>query len=142
MKEAPHQDQRVLKEATPGISPFWYVVTINDSIEAAHQLKLPYESKCNNLHGHTYRVRVVIGADQLNEHGMVVDFTHVKTIVRQYDHRNLNDFFEPATAEKFGEVLLDSIQQEVLRRNSAARVIEVAVSETASTWASVQYSLK
>lgn len=125
-----------------GVSPYKYAVTINESIDCAHQLKLPYKSKCNEPHGHTYRIRVVIVADKLNKEGMVIDFTHVKAILDQYDHHNLNDFFDQTTAEVFGSILLDTLQAKVAEENPAARVLEVAVSETGSTWASVQYSLR
>jgi 6-pyruvoyltetrahydropterin/6-carboxytetrahydropterin synthase len=127
-------------EGTPAMSPFRYQCIITDHIEAAHQLKLPYESKCNRLHGHTYRFRVVIGAAQLNSEAMVVDFTYVKAVLRQYDHQNLNEFFEPTTAEKFGEVLLDSLQAMVRRLNPSATVIEVGVGETDTTWVSISYN--
>ncbi len=142
MNDAAHPDLRVLKEPTPAMSPFRYRCIVNDTIEAAHQLRLPYESKCNEEHGHTYRVQVVIGAETLNEQGMVVDFVHVKRIIRQYDHQNLNRHFEPTTAEVFAGVLLDSLQAEVMKRNPSARVLEVGVGETATTWVSVSYNLR
>ena len=55
-------------------------------------LKLSYESKCENLHGHNWIITVYCQAEQLNEDGMVVDFTHIKEVVKgQLDHKNLND---------------------------------------------------
>jgi 6-pyruvoyltetrahydropterin/6-carboxytetrahydropterin synthase len=129
----------ILQNNVPEHLPYRYMVTVNDIIEAAHQLKLPYESKCNFPHGHSYRVRAVIGATQLDGNGMVVDFIHVKGVIRQYDHQNLNDYFAPTTAEKFGEVLLDQLQQAVFQKNPNAQVIEVAVGETATTMVSVTY---
>jgi 6-pyruvoyltetrahydropterin/6-carboxytetrahydropterin synthase len=123
---------------TPAV--YRYATTIDDVIQAAHQLHLPYPSKCNEPHGHEYRVRVVVVASALNEQGMIVDFTDIKTAVRQYDHHDLNDFFEPTTAEKFGEVLLDQLQDVVKRKNPNARVIEVGIGETRTTIVSVQYA--
>jgi 6-pyruvoyltetrahydropterin/6-carboxytetrahydropterin synthase len=123
-----------------GETPYRYAVTVEDRIEAAHQLKLPYPSKCNRPHGHSYRIRVVIAATELNANGMVVDFTCIKDLLRQYDHQNLNEFFEPSTAEKFGEVLLDQLQKAIFGWNDKAFVIEVGVGETATSMVSVQYA--
>lgn len=69
-------------------------------LSCAHQLNLPYESPCNRLHGHDYLVEVWLRGD-LDEHGMVVDFTTIKQLLRQYDHQNLNELFLPTTAEMF-----------------------------------------
>lgn len=55
--------------------------------DAAHQLKLPYESACRNIHGHTYKVEVELEGD-LNENGMVMDFVELKKRVNKcsFDH--------------------------------------------------------
>jgi 6-pyruvoyltetrahydropterin/6-carboxytetrahydropterin synthase len=70
------------------------------SISCAHQLSLPYESKCNSLHGHNYKIEVWVEGD-VNEDGMVLDFAHISKILDGYDHKNLNDFLSPSTAENF-----------------------------------------
>lgn len=60
-------------------------------ISAAHRLELSYSSKCENLHGHNWRVTVVCKARTLNADGMVTDFTRVKAAIRdRLDHRDLN----------------------------------------------------
>lgn len=61
-------------------------------VSASHSLKLSYQSKCENLHGHNWIITVFCRSKDLNEDGMVVDFTHIKEVVMgQLDHRNLND---------------------------------------------------
>ena len=55
-----------------------YTVIKRMEISASHNLKLSYESKCENLHGHNWIITVYCQAEQLNEDGMVVDFTHIK----------------------------------------------------------------
>jgi len=61
-------------------------------IAAAHKLDLPYKSKCQNLHGHGFVVTVHCGASDLNEQGMVVDFTVIKKKIHaKLDHTYLND---------------------------------------------------
>lgn len=70
-------------------------------ISASHSLKLSYPSKCEKLHGHNWIITVYCRSKELDENGMVVDFTHIKQAVeKQLDHNNLNDIllFNP-TAE-------------------------------------------
>jgi len=59
---------------------------------AAHNLCLPYSSKCTNLHGHTYRVEITF-AGPLNKEGMVVDFGEIEEIGQEvsFDHQLVND---------------------------------------------------
>ena len=45
--------------------------------EAAHRL-LNYEGKCANIHGHSYRAIFTFGSNNLDENGMVIDFTILK----------------------------------------------------------------
>lgn len=60
-------------------------------IAVAHKLNLPYESKCNQLHGHNLRISVYCRS-HLNANGMVVDFTEIKKKIQdKLDHKNLND---------------------------------------------------
>lgn len=64
-----------------------YKVIKRMEIAGAHNLKLSYESKCSSLHGHNWIVTVYCKAEELNEDGMVVDFTHLKKMVHdRLDH--------------------------------------------------------
>ncbi len=52
--------------------------------------------KCNNLHGHTYKMFVTVSGINSIEHGMVVNFTELKKIVNKnvvdrFDHTFLNN---------------------------------------------------
>lgn len=78
-----------------------YTVIKRMEISASHSLKLSYPSKCEKLHGHNWIITVYCRSKELDENGMVVDFTHIKQAVeKQLDHNNLNDIlsFNP-TAE-------------------------------------------
>lgn len=78
-----------------------YYVSKRMEIAGAHNLKLDYESKCSNLHGHNWIVIVYCRAKELNQNGMVVDFKHIKDMIHdKLDHQYLNDIvdFNP-TAE-------------------------------------------
>ena len=61
-------------------------------ISGSHVLDLPYESKCNGLHGHNWIITVCCRAERLNDQYMVTDFSHIKNnIAKVLDHAHLND---------------------------------------------------
>ena len=62
-------------------------------ISAAHQLNLAYESKCNKVHGHNYKIEVWIRGE-IQENGMVVDFDKISKVIMKMDHVLLNDIFD------------------------------------------------
>jgi 6-pyruvoyltetrahydropterin/6-carboxytetrahydropterin synthase len=61
-------------------------------VAVAHRLDLPYESKCSKFHGHNLIITIYCQADELNENGMVIDFTEIKNLVHSViDHSSLSD---------------------------------------------------
>jgi 6-pyruvoyltetrahydropterin/6-carboxytetrahydropterin synthase len=78
---------------------------IIEHMDCAHFL--PGHTKCGTLHGHTYRVEVIIEGE--NKSGMIMDFADLKHAVRdvlaQFDHRPLNDFLEYPSIENICELL-------------------------------------
>ena len=90
-----------------------YTVIKQMEISASHRLSLSYESKCENLHGHNWIITVYCRSKELNADGMVVDFSHIKQVVKeQLDHKNLNDvlLFNP-TAENIARWICDQIPE-------------------------------
>jgi len=77
-----------------------YRVSIERHFDAAHYLR-EYEGKCENLHGHRYKVVANLKTDVLDEIGLAFDFTvlkkSVEEILEQYDHICLNDI-DPFTS--------------------------------------------
>jgi 6-pyruvoyltetrahydropterin/6-carboxytetrahydropterin synthase len=64
------------------------------SFSAAHFLR-GYQGKCENLHGHNYKVRLTVAGPSLNHIGLLVDFKELKrsmgVVLERLDHCNLND---------------------------------------------------
>lgn len=90
-----------------------YTVKKTIEVSASHSLKLSYASKCEDLHGHNWVITVWCRSKALNEDGMVVDFSHIKKVVKdRMDHKNLNDVFAfNTTAENLAKWICDQIPQ-------------------------------
>ena len=71
-----------------------FELTIKGNIASAHFIK-GYNGPCQNLHGHTWKIEVVIISDQLDKLGMVADFSLLKKQLKEFlltiDHICLND---------------------------------------------------
>jgi 6-pyruvoyltetrahydropterin/6-carboxytetrahydropterin synthase len=83
--------------------------------ESAHHLPLVAEGhRCRNLHGHNYRVTIVVRGT-LDARGFVRDFAEIDSLVapliQQLDHRLLNDVkgLENPTAEIIAAWFLNQI---------------------------------
>jgi 6-pyruvoyltetrahydropterin/6-carboxytetrahydropterin synthase len=76
-----------------------YEVTVEDSFAAGHYLR-NYRGKCENPHGHNYKVRVTLAGEQLDKAGLLIDFKDLREVMKQVidrlDHRMINDL-EPFT---------------------------------------------
>jgi len=72
-----------------------YEVTIIKSFSAAHML-MAVGGKCEELHGHNFKVEATVTAENLNSSGILVDFRNVKEwlqeILDKLDHKHLNEF--------------------------------------------------
>ena len=71
-----------------------FEVMIERNFSSAHQLR-GYRGKCENLHGHNYRVEIYARGRELDKTGLLVDFVELKAaadeIVDYLDHRNINE---------------------------------------------------
>ena len=92
-----------------------FEVRVTADFAAAHFLR-DYNGKCENLHGHNYKVYAHVRGPKLNEGGMLLDFTKLKEALRavckQLDHTNLNDlavFDQNPSAERIAMYIYNGI---------------------------------
>jgi 6-pyruvoyltetrahydropterin/6-carboxytetrahydropterin synthase len=71
-----------------------YRVTVTARFEAAHNL-IDYAGGPEPLHGHSYRVEVVLEADKLQQYDLAVDFVPAKkalaVIAGEFDYGYINE---------------------------------------------------
>ena len=76
-----------------------YEVTVEDDFAAGHYLR-NYKGKCENPHGHNYKVRVTLTGAELDHAGLLLDFKDLKSVMKHVvdylDHKMINDL-EPFT---------------------------------------------
>jgi len=88
---------------------------------AAHQLQM-VAKKCENLHGHNWKVEVCVGGERLNEAGVLVDFgevkTHLREIMKRLDHQFLNEleYFDTQTYPPSSENIAVFIAEELSKK--------------------------
>ena len=102
--------------------------------DAAHNL-VNYHGKCEKLHGHTYKLKIVLEGTPDSE-GMIMDFCELSDIVKKHvisrlDHSYINDFIAQPSAENIAIWVWHEIEEKVKREN--CNLYEVHVLETAAS---------
>jgi 6-pyruvoyltetrahydropterin/6-carboxytetrahydropterin synthase len=121
-----------------------FQVSVEEMFSAGHALR-GYKGKCENVHGHNYRVRITLEGPQLDSIGLLVDFTHLKfairDIIRALDHQFLNDLeaFRSVnpSAENLAKYFYDESARLLTQVPAGARITETTVWETDTS--SAQY---
>ncbi|HXZ80303.1 MAG TPA: 6-carboxytetrahydropterin synthase QueD [Terriglobales bacterium] len=120
-----------------------FEVSVEDSFAAGHALR-GYRGKCENPHGHNYKVRITLHGEQLDNIGLLYDFKDLKAamgeIIDRLDHQYLNDI-APFTAlnpsaENMAKYFYDEASARLREATQGrVRVKEVRVWETDTTTA-------
>jgi 6-pyruvoyltetrahydropterin/6-carboxytetrahydropterin synthase len=113
-----------------------FEVAVEQTFAAGHALR-NYKGKCENVHGHNFKVRVIIEGEKLDETGLLVDFLDVKAamqaIIERLDHVFLNDVppfdVKNPSAENIAEYFYSELARS-LKSDVPVRLREVKVWET------------
>ncbi len=112
-----------------------YELKVVTRFAAAHQLKM-VANKCENLHGHNWRVELRVSGDKLQDNGVLLDFGVIKKelseIVSRLDHSFLNE--NPAfgkenpSSERIAQYIAEEFEKKT--SDTGVRVSSVSVWES------------
>lgn len=119
-----------------------YELSVEVGFSSAHQLR-GYKGKCENMHGHNWKVQVNVSAERLNELDLAIDFHDLKKIVGEVvsplDHSFLNEVFpfteKNPSSENIAKWIFDTIKKR-LQDYDSLRVSAVTVWESDNSSAS------
>jgi 6-pyruvoyltetrahydropterin/6-carboxytetrahydropterin synthase len=114
-----------------------FEVSVDQTFSAGHALR-GYKGKCENVHGHNYKVRVTLAGKDLDSVGLLFDFVHLKqviqSVIRSLDHRFLNDFapFDTVnpSAENIARHIYDETSKQLQPSANGAKISSITVWET------------
>jgi 6-pyruvoyltetrahydropterin/6-carboxytetrahydropterin synthase len=95
-----------------------YELKVVTHFAAAHQLKMVAQ-KCENLHGHNWKIEICVAGENLNEAGVLIDFgelkQHVSIIMAKLDHKFLNELDDfnddyPPSSENIAHYIAKTLQ--------------------------------
>src|SRR5438874_13258438 len=97
-----------------------YEISVDYTFAAGHALR-NYRGKCENVHGHNYKLRVSVEGAELDSTGLLIDFIDVRAAIRalveRLDHQFLNDLapFDKLnpSAETIARYFSDALQPHV-----------------------------
>ncbi|UCC94898.1 MAG: 6-carboxytetrahydropterin synthase QueD [Candidatus Omnitrophota bacterium] len=125
-----------------------FKIKVQSHFSSAHFLR-DYKGKCENLHGHNWKVEVVVASVSLNSSGMVMDFSDLRKIlnevVESLDHKHLNDleYFSASagggknpSSEEIARYIYNKVKEKI--SNNECRLQEVRIWETESSCATYQ----
>ena len=121
-----------------------FEVMIERHFSSAHQLR-GYKGKCENLHGHNYKIEIYARGRELNNVGLLVDFVELKDaadeVVQYLDHRNINELppfdveLNPS-AENLARYILERVASHVV--DERVQIYKVRCFETPTSVATYQ----
>jgi 6-pyruvoyltetrahydropterin/6-carboxytetrahydropterin synthase len=110
-----------------------YQITVEQHFDAAHALR-GYQGKCENLHGHRFRVVARLRTSKLNEIGLAFDFRELKArlaeVLEHFDHTNLNEVAPFDAINPSSENLASTIFNELQPKLPGIKLVSVEVWES------------
>jgi 6-pyruvoyltetrahydropterin/6-carboxytetrahydropterin synthase len=119
-----------------------FQVSVDEGFSAGHALR-GYKGKCENPHGHNYKVRVTVEGPALDSIGLLSDFTHIKKVLRGIiegvDHKFLNDqapfdVVNPS-AENLAKYFYDETSRGLATLPAGAKITSITIWETDTAFA-------
>jgi len=112
-----------------------YELKVVTKFAAAHQLTMVGE-KCENMHGHNWKVEVYVRGEKTDDAGVLVDFgivkKHVRAIMAMLDHKYLNelDYFQNSQPSSENIAYFVAIELQKRIDSPSARVSKVTAWES------------
>jgi len=102
-----------------------YNIKVEENFSSAHNLR-GYKGKCEELHGHNWKVEVAVSKEKLDKAGMVLDFKYLKMklnkVLEKLDHKYLNNlsYFKKVnpTSENIAKYIYDRLKAQGSRLES------------------------
>jgi len=112
-----------------------YELKVVTKFAAAHQLTMVGE-KCENMHGHNWKVEVYVSGEKTDDAGVLMDFgivkKHVRAIMAMLDHKYLNEleYFQHSqpSSENIAYFVATELQKKI--DNPSASVSKVTAWES------------
>ncbi len=112
---------------------------VTSHFNAAHMLPR-HTGKCKNMHGHTYKVEIVVEGYKNNETQCIADFSEVKElldeVIDMLDHKLLNDILSYPTSENIAEFIWNELNTRV--RKLGVKLYAVKVWEGEGKWVMIE----
>ena len=118
-----------------------YTIRVEGEFATAHFLK-QYHGKCENLHGHNYKVRAFVQGKILDKGGMLYDFAELRRLLKEVlgelDHTLLNENSHFTEPEPSAELIATHIFNAMKARRPDCPLNRVEVFETPRSMAAYQ----
>jgi 6-pyruvoyltetrahydropterin/6-carboxytetrahydropterin synthase len=122
-----------------------YQITVEQHFDAAHALR-GYQGKCENLHGHRFRVIARLRASKLNDIGLAFDFRDLKArlneVLERFDHTNLNEVAPFNSINPSSENIAATVYNELQKKLPGFTLFSVEVWESPDAAAEYRPSVR
>jgi 6-pyruvoyltetrahydropterin/6-carboxytetrahydropterin synthase len=122
-----------------------YQITVEQHFDAAHALR-GYHGKCENMHGHRFRVVSRLRIAKLNGLGLAFDFRDLKArlneVLERFDHTNLNEVAPFDTINPSSENIAATVYGELQKKLPGFKLFSVEVWESPDSAAEYRPSMQ